>query len=96
LAPRQGTFLNDKGTSIESADVQPFIGTFTSTTHMSLLSRLWIDDRGQDLVEYVLLGATVALAGLATMQAFPAMANALYTGWDNAQQDLWEPRPPAN
>jgi Flp pilus assembly pilin Flp len=63
---------------------------------MRFVHRLWTDDRGQDLVEYVLLGATVALAGLATMQAFPAMANALYTGWDHAQQDLWNPRPPAN
>jgi Flp pilus assembly pilin Flp len=58
---------------------------------MSLLRRLWIDDRGQDLVEYVLLGATVALAGLAAMQAFPAMAAALY-----AQQSLWYPQPPAS
>ena len=63
---------------------------------MTFLRRLWIDDRGQDLVEYVLLGATVALAGLAAMQAFPAMANALYTGWDLGQQNLWEPLPPAS
>jgi Flp pilus assembly pilin Flp len=64
--------------------------------HMSLLRRLWIDDRGQDLVEYVLLGATVALAGLAVMEAFPGMAKDLYTGWDLAQQSLWYPQPPAN
>ena len=63
---------------------------------MTLLRRLWIDDRGQDLVEYLLLGATVAFAGLAAMQAFPAMANALYTGWDNAQQNLWYPQAPAS
>ena len=62
---------------------------------MTFVRRLWIDDRGQDLVEYLLLGATIALAGLAAMQAFPAMANGLYTGWDNAQQFLWEPRAPA-
>jgi Flp pilus assembly pilin Flp len=63
---------------------------------MTFVRRLWIDDRGQDLVEYLLLGATIALAGLAAMQAFPAMANILYTGWDNAQQILWEPLPPAS
>jgi Flp pilus assembly pilin Flp len=63
---------------------------------MTFVRRLWIDDRGQDLVEYVLLGATVALAGLATMQAFPAMASALYAGWDGAQQSLWYPQPPAS
>ena len=63
---------------------------------MTFVRRLWIDDRGQDLVEYLLLGATIALAGLAAMQAFPAMANALYTGWDNAQQNLWYPQAPAS
>ena len=63
---------------------------------MTFVRRLWIDDRGQDLVEYVLLGATIALAGLAAMQAFPGMASALYAGWDNAQQDLWYPQPPAS
>ena len=63
---------------------------------MTFVRRLWIDDRGQDLVEYLLLGATVAFAGLAAMQAFPAMANALYTGWDNAQQNLWYPQAPAS
>jgi Flp pilus assembly pilin Flp len=63
---------------------------------MTFVRRLWIDDRGQDLVEYVLLGATIALAGLAAMQAFPAMAAALYAGWDGAQQSLWYPQPPAS
>lgn len=63
---------------------------------MSVLRRLWIDDRGQDLVEYVLLGATVALASVAAMQVFPAIANAVYTSWDNAQQSLWYPAAPAN
>jgi Flp pilus assembly pilin Flp len=63
---------------------------------MTFVRRLWIDDRGQDLVEYLLLGATIALAGLAAMQAFPAMAGALYAGWDTAQQNLWYPQPPAS
>ena len=63
---------------------------------MTLLRRLWIDDGGQDLVEYVLLGATVALAGVAAMQAFPGIVSALYAGWDNAQQSLWYPQSPAS
>jgi Flp pilus assembly pilin Flp len=61
---------------------------------MTFVHRLWLDDRGQDLVEYVLLGSFIAFAGLAVMQAFPAMANALYAGWDNAQQALWYPQAP--
>ena len=63
---------------------------------MTFVRRLWSDDRGQDLVEYALLGATVALAGFAAMQAFPGIAAAVYASWDTAQQDLWYPDPPAN
>jgi hypothetical protein len=63
---------------------------------MKLLRCLWNDDRGQDLVEYVLLGATVALAGFAAMQAFPGIAAFVYASWDTAQQNLWYPAPPAN
>jgi hypothetical protein len=62
---------------------------------MMLWRRLLIDDRGQDLVEYLLLGATVAFAGLAAMNAFPGIASAVYASWDNAQQSLWYPAPPA-
>ena len=62
---------------------------------MMFMRRLLIDDRGQDLVEYVLLGATVAFVGLAAMNVFPGIANAVYASWDTAQQDLWYPAPPA-
>ena len=63
---------------------------------MTLLHRLCVDDRGQDLVEYVLLGTVVAFAGLAAMQAFPGIVNAVYASWDNAQQSLWYPQAPAS
>lgn len=60
------------------------------------MRRLWIDDRAQDLVEYVLLGATVAFAGLVAMQALPGIVSAVYASWDTAQQSLWYPQAPAN
>jgi hypothetical protein len=63
---------------------------------MTFLRCLWIDDRGQDLVEYVLLGSVIAFAGLAAMQAFPGIVSAVYASWDNAQQNLWYPQPPAS
>ena len=63
---------------------------------MRFLRGLWIDDRGQDLVEYVLLGATLALASVAAMQAFPGILSAVYASWDNMQQSLWYPPAPAN
>lgn len=68
--------------------------SFIEDRIMNLLQRLLSDDRGQDLVEYVLLGSVVALAGLAALQAFPGMASAVYASWDNAQQSLWYPQPP--
>jgi Flp pilus assembly pilin Flp len=63
---------------------------------MRVMRRLWNDDRGQDLVEYVLLGASVALAGMAALGAFPGIAQFVYSSWDTAQQNLWYPAPPAN
>lgn len=62
---------------------------------MTFVHRLWMDDRGQDLVEYVLLGSTVAFAGFAVMQVFPGIISAVYTSWDTAQQSLWYPAAPA-
>jgi len=40
----------------------------------SILNRLWKEDEGQDLIEYVLL---IALIGLATATAFPNVALAI-------------------
>ena len=61
---------------------------------MTLMRRFIVDDRGQDLVEYVLLGATVALAGLTAMSVFPGFINAVYTSWINQTQNLWSPADP--
>lgn len=58
------------------------------------LTRWLFEDDGQDLVEYVLLGATVALAGLVTMNAFGDVINAVYTSWDSGTQAVWEPQDP--
>jgi Flp pilus assembly pilin Flp len=63
---------------------------------MSSLHHLIRDDRGQDLVEYVLLGATVALASLVLMNVFPGVMNAVYVSWINQTQALWYPQNPAN
>lgn len=63
---------------------------------MRLLRDLIRDDRGQDLVEYVLLGATVALASLVLMNVFPGIMNAVYVSWEDATQALWYPQAPTN
>jgi Flp pilus assembly pilin Flp len=63
---------------------------------MDLLRRVLIDDGGQDLLEYVLLGATVALAGLVALSTFGAVINAVYTSWETATNGLWYPPAPAS
>jgi Flp pilus assembly pilin Flp len=61
-----------------------------------MIRRLLIDDRGQDLVEYILLGATVALSSLVLANVFPGVMNFVYTSWQTARESLWYPNPPAS
>ena len=57
--------------------------------------RRWLtEDDGQDLVEYVLLGATVAFAGLVAMNTLDDVINAVYTSSDASTQAIWEPQDP--
>jgi Flp pilus assembly pilin Flp len=55
-----------------------------------LLRRLCADRRGEDLIEYVLLCAFMALATVAAFQLTAAGMNTAYQGWDAAQQDRWD------
>lgn len=50
-----------------------------------ILERLWQDDEGQDLIEYALLVALIALAAAA---AFPPLATAIKTVFNNAATQL--------
>ena len=51
----------------------------------------WLnDERGQDLVEYALLVAFIALAGVAGFNFIASVLGGTYTGWNNGVQDLWE------
>ena len=49
------------------------IGTSRSNARetTTVMRHLLFDDRGQDLVEYVLLGAVIAFASLTAMNVFP-------------------------
>ena len=60
----------------------------------NLIYRCFADDRGQDLVEYVLLSATIAFAGLVAMNTFDDVMNVVYTSWDTGTQAIWEPQDP--
>ena len=59
-----------------------------------VLNRWFADRRGQDLVEYALLGASLALAGFVVMSTMDDVINAVYTSWDTATQEIWEPEDP--
>ena len=51
----------------------------------NLLRRLWKDEQGQDLIEYALLVALIALAAVAV---FPAIGKSINTIFVNANNCL--------
>ena len=61
-----------------------------------VLRELATEEQGQDLVEYALLGAFVAVATLLGLRAIESAIGYRYGVWDNSEQILWEPpSPPA-
>ena len=51
----------------------------------------WLSDQaGADLIEYALLAAFVALAGLVGFNAISGAIGGSYTNSNTAVQDLWE------
>ena len=48
---------------------------------LTLILRLLIDRRGQDVIEYALLSAFIALAGLAVLSAMNGTMSTAYTNW---------------
>lgn len=62
---------------------------------MRMHFRRWLDDQdGQDLVEYLLLGGALALAGLVGRDAIQTAIQTVYAGWDGGTQAIWEPQNP--
>ena len=61
---------------------------------LQVLKRWFADRRGQDLVEYALLGTALAFAGFLAMSTMDDVINAVYTSWDAATQAIWEPEDP--
>jgi Flp pilus assembly pilin Flp len=61
----------------------------------SSLRRWFDDDRGHDLIEYALLAAFVALAGLVGFQLLGSAMNTTFGQWNSAVESQWEPSAPA-
>ena len=71
-----------------------YAGFPLSESMVPFLIRWLVNDEGQDLLEYVLLGAVVALAGLVVMNTFDDVMNFVYASWDSSTQAIWEPQDP--
>ena len=54
------------------------------------LRRWFSDESGQDLIEYLLLGAFVSIAGWVSVQLLENAMNSSYQSWDAATQSIWE------
>ena len=53
--------------------------------------RRWVaDERGQDVIEYMLLTSFVALTGYLGIQAIGSAMNTTYRAWDSATQGAWQ------
>ena len=55
-----------------------------------LLSRLVREESGQDLIEYALLAAFVAIASLAALQLLQTTLRDAYVRWDTDMQAIAE------
>lgn len=55
-----------------------------------VLSRLLVDEGGQDLIEYALLAAFVGFAGIVGYQLIGAAMKTSFESWNNGVQDQWE------
>lgn len=61
---------------------------------LNQLRHLLADEGGQDLVEYALLAAIVALAGILVFPQIQASMVTAFTGTNQAAYDLWCPDDP--
>jgi Flp pilus assembly pilin Flp len=59
-----------------------------------VLARLWAEDDGQDLIEYALLTALIAVGGALVFPSIRTKMGAAYQSWLSGAQDLWEPAVP--
>ena len=60
----------------------------------NLINRFVREEEGQDLVEYALLGAFVAVATLAGLRILEGVIGTRYKAMDSGEQILWQPPNP--
>ena len=64
-------------------------------TSLHLLEQLFREDAGQDLVEYGLLIATVAIGSVLVLQNLPGKMGTAFGNWGTNVLNLWVPSAPA-
>lgn len=62
----------------------------------AMVRRLVADERGHDLIEYLLLATFVAIVGYLGIQLLGSNMNTTYRSWDTATQEIWEPEDPVS
>ena len=53
-----------------------------------MLRRFTFDDRGQDLIEYALLGAFIGIVGIVAWTNVGSAIFTTYSGWDSGVQTI--------
>jgi Flp pilus assembly pilin Flp len=61
-----------------------------------LFRRLRRSASGQDLIEYGLLAAFIAIAGVVIFPEIAVRMDDIFTGWETPVYDIWVPNDPAN
>jgi Flp pilus assembly pilin Flp len=60
-----------------------------------LLSRLLVDEDGQDLIEYAFLTVAIGLAAIAVFDQIGTAIRNTYGSWESNVDNLWVPPGPA-
>ena len=60
----------------------------------ALAAQFISDDGGQDLIEYALLTAIIAISGVLILSTLSTTMSTAYKGWNTAGQNAWQPCPP--
>jgi len=69
---------------------------FFAMSHVEpLFRRLRRSTCGQDLIEYGLLAAFIAIAGVVVFPEIAARMDDIFTGWETPVYNIWVPNNPA-
>jgi Flp pilus assembly pilin Flp len=55
-----------------------------------MLKRLYVEDHGQDVIEYALLSAAIGIAGILVWPLITDAMGTAYETLDERTQDIWE------